>query len=689
MSRATRTSLDPRRQPAGLAFVLALVATVFVIAPQTWFVAAFEGLLAIGVVASAFGWGAWFAAGLRVTGDCRLKRIAVASALGVGLLGLATLALGLGGALSQTVAWGLVGVGWLLGLLWLALDPAWREAHRNTYQATGNHPQTGSAAGQRSRTQRFAELVGGLALGVTAGVAVCGASLPPGILWDEEGKGYDALIYHLQCPREYYNAGRIHFLPHNVYASFPQQVESLYLLTMHLAGGSLEGAIPSQWIHLLLGVLAVVAIAAWSPPGIGRWSATLLAGSAPWLAYVGCLAYVELGTLLFAAVAGGLVVDALSTVAAKAAVARGAGRMLFVAGLCAGLASGTKYTALGFVVGALGVAWLVSASGWRWRVRGGLVFAAGVLLAFAPWLVRNEAFTANPVYPFGYRWFGGAAWSAEQDAQWSRGHRVPDALGGSAGRVRAIWNEALASPMFAPTLVSGSVRIGLLPALLLVFGALTIRTRAGAILCVWLALIVVIWAGATHMPGRFVTIAVAPFALLTGLAVGRARRASGVAAIIAVVIAGLNVATLVNVWRSHDRAWRARGVELGSLVGRVDVMRDVQIVNQLVPETACVWQVGDARAFYLRPRVHYTVVFNRDPWLTFAEHAAPADAIVWLRSQGVSHVVFSWAEIDRLRGTYGFPEWVSRAWVAALESAGLHRLDGSDAAVEVFEIGAR
>jgi hypothetical protein len=38
--------------------------------------------------------------------------------------------------------------------------------------------------------------------------------------------------------REYFDTGRItFFLPHNVFASFPQQVELLYLLLMHLAAG--------------------------------------------------------------------------------------------------------------------------------------------------------------------------------------------------------------------------------------------------------------------------------------------------------------------------------------------------------------------------------------------------------------------------------------------------------------------
>lgn len=668
------------------------------LAPAAWFVAAIEGLLAVGVIFAAYGWGAWPAVWLRATGAGRLKRAALAVALGVGLLGFLTLALGTAGALGRVTAWSLVAGGWLL-----AVAAIGREAQDRRLARTSD-PQEAGRAGPGSlglrRVGWGGAAVGGTALGVVIGVALCGASLPPGILWDDEGKGYDALIYHLQAPREYYDAGRIQFLAHNVYASFPQQVEILYLLAMHLAGGPLAGAIPAQWLHLLLGAGAVLALAAWAPRGAARWIVAGLAGSVPWLAYVGCLAYVELGTLLFAVVAGGLLIDALEhdRDAARSPELRHdradptggttLARLLWTAGLCAGLAGGTKYTALALVVAALGLAWLVAARGpVTARLRRGAIYAIGAAIAFSPWLIRNELLAGNPVYPFAYRWFGGAAWSDEQDAQWARGHRVPEAMQGAAGRTRMLWNELLAAPMFAPTLTWDGLRMGLLPVLAIVVVGLAFRSRAGVLLCIWLGLIVLIWAGATHMPGRFVVIGVAPFGLLIGVVLrGRSARWIAAAAVAAGLVASLNAWTLVRTWQAHDRAWKARGVALAGLPGRVELVCEAQPINEGVPPDGYVWLVGDARAFYLRPRAHYTVVFNRDSWLAYAERATPDEAVAWLRTQGVTHVVFSWLEIERLRGTYGFPEWVSREWVARLCSAGLRRVAGSDDAVELFEV---
>ena len=41
---------------------------------------------------------------------------------------------------------------------------------------------------------------------------------------------FDVLEYHLQGPKEYFQAGRIAFLPHNVYTNMPFGVEMLHLL---------------------------------------------------------------------------------------------------------------------------------------------------------------------------------------------------------------------------------------------------------------------------------------------------------------------------------------------------------------------------------------------------------------------------------------------------------------------------
>ena len=72
------------------------------------------------------------------------------------------------------------------------------------------------------------------------------AMLPPYLLWTpDEPHGYDAVEYHLQVPREWYEAGRIVPLHHNVFSYLPFNVEMHYLLAMHLRGGPLGGHVSS------------------------------------------------------------------------------------------------------------------------------------------------------------------------------------------------------------------------------------------------------------------------------------------------------------------------------------------------------------------------------------------------------------------------------------------------------------
>ncbi len=144
-----------------------------------------------------------------------------------------------------------------------------------------------------------------------------------------------------------------------------------------------------------------------------------------------------------------------------------------------------------------------------------------------------------------------------------------------------------------------------------------------------------------------------------------------------VVLVGavLNNVTLGRLWQAHSRWWSGHGVPLSVLPGATEEFAREQPLNRVLPPDAYVWLIGEARVFYVRPRVHYTVVFNRDPWLAYAETATPEQAVAWLRTQNVTHVVFCWSEITRLRATYGFSPLVTPIWAESLAGAGLRRLE--------------
>jgi len=657
---------------AGPLVATTLVALTTLGGVSAWLVLTTDGLLAVALAIAAGGWGLWPSRWLSCQPRPLLQQACLAIAVGLGILSLTTLALGIIGRLNRVTAWTLLATGGALLLHYLA-------------RARNDPHQTSDASKPVTRL-----LLPGLGLSVLAvplTIALLGATLPPRVLWAGENRAYDVLEYHLQAPREYFEAGRVHFLPHNVYASFPQQMEMLYLLLMHLAGNPHAAGIPAQMLHGMCALLTVLALAAWTAPGWPRWLVALAAGSVPWLAYLGCLAYVECGVTFFAVVAAGLLANSTD------GSVPGERRTALAAGLCAGLAGGCKYTAVAMVAVALGLAWLLAQRAKLSTRLGRLAcYLFGATLTFAPWAVRNTAWTGNPVYPFAYRWFGGTAWSAEQDVQWHRGHRVAPEFGGLVGRIRLAWNEFAAAPMFGPTLL-----------LLAIGGAARHRSCLTRLHAVWALLMVLIWATLTHMPGRFLTPVIVPLSYLAALTLAQLPRqdrptakqprvAVWNAMVVAITLGGavINDAHLGRLFRREARTWAEAGAPLKTLIGNAELLVAVEPINRAIPPGGRVWLVGEARVFYLTRDIHYTVVFSRDPWLQYAARAEPRDCVAWLRTRNVTHVVFSWAEIRRLQRTYGFPEFVTPDWVRRLESAGLRRvLVADDVAlpdVDIYEL---
>ena len=112
---------------------------------------------------------------------------------------------------------------------------------------------------------------------------------------------FDVLEYHLQGPKEYYQAGRIAFLPHNVYTSMPFGVEMLHLAAMEVMGDWWWGGLAGQVLVALFAPAAAVLIAgAAARGGSSRagWIAAVIYLSTPWIYRVAVLAYVE-GPLCF------------------------------------------------------------------------------------------------------------------------------------------------------------------------------------------------------------------------------------------------------------------------------------------------------------------------------------------------------------------------------------------------------
>ena len=189
---------------------------------------AVAGLLAL----SALGYGKL---GLRLLGLQRVlsrsERVFFAYGIGTSWLSLVTLVAGLAGFLNRPGLVGFSVLGPLIeGLLLL------RSTRKPNEEA--DEPRWPSATSEsKPRGIGFVSLCA-LALAPFVLLMLLGAMLPP--------MEFDVREYHLQGPKEFFEQGRISFLPHNVYANMPFGTEMLSLLSMVVMGDWWWGLWPEK-----------------------------------------------------------------------------------------------------------------------------------------------------------------------------------------------------------------------------------------------------------------------------------------------------------------------------------------------------------------------------------------------------------------------------------------------------------
>jgi len=310
------------------------------------------------------------AAGLRLVGPLPLAasaQAAVYAAVGLGLSGILGLligtVIGFKGWLSWLVLLAALAVLRRSGLAWLRiLRSGWLELR----------PKGGFEA----------------ALAVSVGALLAGTlleSLGPPVY-------FDALVYHLSLPQSFLNAGRIVFDPGNPFWGSPLLVEMNNAWAMSLAGD-----VTATTLGVLTGGLALMGV-------FGLMSNQWPRGA--WVAVASLMVGRTLSSSLswgyvdwYAALFGLAVIAALDVWQRERQLS-----YAVWAGVLAGFAMGTKYTA-GVAIGAgLAVIWIVGDGPNRARTT--LGFLAAALAAFAAWPLKNLIATGAPLYPY----LGANAW---------------------------------------------------------------------------------------------------------------------------------------------------------------------------------------------------------------------------------------------------------------------------------------
>ena len=489
---------------------------------------------------------------------------------------------------------------------------------------------------------------------------------------------FDVKEYHLGGPKEWFQTGSIHWLPHNVYTSFPFLTEMHLLLGMVLHADWFWGALAGKFVLAAFGVLTTLAVFAAARRWFGNdvaWTAALIHLSTPWTYRISVIAYAEGGATfyLFAALW-----------AAALAIESRRRSFVFLAGLMAGSSMACKYPGLISVVVPIGAAlcWASWTRGmWstnreRSRIESVLpvagLFATGVALAVGPWLLKNFCETGNPVYPLANSVFHGADWTPILEANWKRahgpGHHDPSDI------AIKLFDVTFKSDWLSPLLFS-----------LAPLALLTTRHRR-LIGSVWLFVgyLFATWWVMTHRLDRFWIPLIPLVSLLAGVGAWWSKHllwrsvCGGFVALC--VLFNLGFITLSNCgFNGYLMDLKTAASVAATTAPTIEALNRMEL-----PAGSKVLLVGEAQIFEARFPLAYNTGFDIslfEQWCAVPSSDKPVAE--WslrpireirdeLRARGITHVFVNWQEILRYRTSgYGYSDFVTPSRFEALQRGGV------------------
>ncbi len=600
-------------------------------APRHWLI-----LTAAFIACAAWSIGRLALRGLKLTEvSTRLERFVLSLAIGYAAISLLTLGLGLTGLLNGLLFRVLFG---LVVLVELGLTAKTLAKNENSHKAKISEPWI----------LPYELMMPIAVIGTFLACMLLGALLP--------SIDFDVKEYHLQGPKEWYLAGQITFLEHNVYTSFPFLTEMLSLTGMLLTGDWFFGALVGKTVLMTFAPLTAAAIFClakrWFSAAAGWW-AVIIFVTTPWVYRVSIIAYTEGALMCYLAVTL-LAFDLARTQFINVQFAK---KMWLVTGFLAGSAMACKYPGLISVVLPMTVAALfVCVKKWTAETKSvpvfkyAMMFIAGGALAIGPWLLKNTAETGNPVYPLAWSVFGGDDWNAELQEKWKDAHS-PSHHSLSA-IPHDLWNVVSKSDYQS--------------VLLFAFAPLAFLAidRRKVILWLWIYLLwlFISWWVFTHRLDRFWLPLIPVACLLAGVGVdqlwkSRAKWLSFVIVAIAVVFnLGLIVSTRTG---------------LNFYLADIETLAESSIIqppgiltmNQSLDAHEKLLSVGEANVFDARFRLAYNTVFDislLEKWCTSSdgEWLTETEIRSNLESAGITHVLVNWSEILRYRLTYRYTDFV-------------------------------
>jgi 4-amino-4-deoxy-L-arabinose transferase-like glycosyltransferase len=206
----------------------------------------------------------------------------------------------------------------------------------------------------------------------------------------------DALTHHLFVPKLWLKHGGIYEIPEIPFSYYPMNLDLLYTIPLYFG----NDIIP-KYIHYLFALLTGLLLYRHLKKRLGveyGLLGALFFLSVPIIVKLSITAYVDLGVVFFT--------TASLLLLLHWAEQNFKWRWLVLAGFFCGLAAGTKYNGLiSIVVLSLFVPIIYQQNTCKEKQSNGkallwgCVFGMAALTSFSPWLIRNYAWTGNPIYP--------------------------------------------------------------------------------------------------------------------------------------------------------------------------------------------------------------------------------------------------------------------------------------------------
>ena len=558
---------------------------------------------------------------------------------------------------------------------------------------------------------------------------VLGGMLPP--------VDFDAREYHLQAPKEFYQQGRVVFLPHNVYANMPLGAEMFCLVGMAITGDWWIGALAGKTVIALMTLLAALGLWAagrrFFSPAAGT-VAVVVYLSVPWIVQVSTAGLVDaaVGTHLLLAVYAMLLAMVGNpqqvqtppnprptyhlppTTYQPAPADHQPGQvvtpprplsMVILSGYLAGGAVSCKYPAVAFVALPL-LVWAVTAQlvravrpeALRDRLAAlglGCVRVSAFLLAAAIgcglWFGKNWALTGNPTYPLLYSVFGGVTWDVVKDRRWIAVHGPRDvtwdALGQDLARVglTSEWLGPLVMPLAALALLglkrgTGTVCAKHPPGRFAANGTCPPAPGISWALAAYFAAVIAVWWLATHRIDRFWIPALPLASLLAGAGACWSAERLWRWGFLAFLILGTAYSFLAA--GSVGGGYKRYFISLDR--ARHDPSRVPpwhRLLNRQVKQ-GTVLLVGDAAPFDLEVPVLYNTCFDDSIFEHLVcrwrdEFRSPEEIRAAFAERGIVYVLVHWAEVRRYYRTYGFTRFVRSSVFYRLVDEGVLELDST------------